>query len=172
MKLKFHLSAYFVPLRPLSRVASDYSSGSVVWNGILRPFRPLREIKIIAFFHAKNAKSAKFCFPLCFTLALKGSQTSLRQECAESYIPPPPPAGYSTLSQGESLLQQNITAPADCPPETGGTRSVATEGVDVFRLSVHHDHPAMLKVSLRNTCFSICRTKVSVTITKCFKTRR
>ena len=35
---------------------------------------------------------------------------------------------YSYLSQGESLLQQNITAPADCPPETGGTSEA--EGVD------------------------------------------
>ena len=55
--------------------------------------------------------------------------------------------GYSHLSQGESLLQQNITAPADCPPET--VRTSEAEGVDVFHLSVHHDHPAMLKVSLQ-----------------------
>ena len=33
------------PLRPLSRVASDYFSDSVVCIGILRPLRPLREIK-------------------------------------------------------------------------------------------------------------------------------
>ena len=71
------------------------------------------------------------------------------------------------LSQEESQSLQNITAPADCPPETGGTSEA--EGVDVFRLSVHHDHPAMLKVSLRNTCFTICRTKVSVTVTKSIK---
>ena len=34
-----------LPLRPLSRVASDYFSDSVVCIGILRPLRPLREIK-------------------------------------------------------------------------------------------------------------------------------
>ena len=44
------------------------------------------------------------------------------------FIHPLPPAGYSHLSQGESQLQQNITAPADCPPETGGTSEA--EGVD------------------------------------------
>ena len=33
------------PLRSLSRVASDNSSDSVVCIGILRPLRPLREIK-------------------------------------------------------------------------------------------------------------------------------
>ena len=33
------------PLRPLSRIASDYFSDSVVCIGILRPLRPLREIK-------------------------------------------------------------------------------------------------------------------------------
>ena len=47
---------------------------------------------------------------------------------------PSPPMGYSHLSQGESQLQQNITAPANCPPETGGTSEA--EGVDVSRLSV------------------------------------
>ena len=45
-------------------------------------------------------------------------------------IHPLPPSGYSHLSQGESQLQN--TAPANCPPETGGPRSVATEGVDSF----------------------------------------
>ena len=54
------------------------------------------------------------------------------------FIHPLPTAWYSPLSQGEKvgarLLQEycgyNFTAPADCPPETGGTRSEATEGVD------------------------------------------
>ena len=32
---------------------------------------------------------------------------------------------------------ENI-APANCPPETGGTRSVATEGVDNFHIVVVH----------------------------------
>ena len=36
---------YSSPLRPLSRVASDYFSGSVVFIGTLRPLRFLREIK-------------------------------------------------------------------------------------------------------------------------------
>ena len=34
-----------LPLRTLSRVASDYFSGSVVCIVTLRPLRPLREIK-------------------------------------------------------------------------------------------------------------------------------
>ena len=73
-----------LPLRPLSRVASDYFSDSVVCIEILRPLRPLREIKITSVcFHAKTAKSAEIYSISYFTLALKGSQTSLGQECAE-----------------------------------------------------------------------------------------
>ena len=34
------------------------------------------------------------------------------------FIHPLPPSGYSHLSQGESQLRN--TAPANCPPETGG----------------------------------------------------
>ena len=41
MKLKFHFSVSVVPLRSLSRVASDNSSASVVCIGILRPLREI-----------------------------------------------------------------------------------------------------------------------------------
>ena len=89
-----------LPLRSLSRVASDCFSGSVFALEILRPLRSLREIKIRVFFshrnifssrddyfsHAKTAESAKIYSHLCFSLVLEWSQTSLRQECAESFI--------------------------------------------------------------------------------------
>ena len=85
------------------------------------PLRPLREIKIISFvFHAESAKSAKIYFPLCFTLALELSQTSLRQECAESFIHPLPPAGYSHLSQGEKVGDSVRAVVTNCPSEIGG----------------------------------------------------
>ena len=44
------------------------------------------------YFHAKGAKGAEFLFPFLSysTLALKGSQTSLRQESAESLSIPLP----------------------------------------------------------------------------------
>ena len=51
-----------------------------------------------------------------------------RRVVCDDIIHPLPPSGYSHLSQGESQLQN--TALANCPPETGGTRSVATEGVN------------------------------------------
>ena len=35
-----------------------------------------------------------------------------------------------SLPQGEGVVTTVSTAPANCPPETGGTRSEATEGVD------------------------------------------
>ena len=43
----------------------------------------------------------------------------------------PLPFGTPPVSGGESVTTEN-TAQADCPPETGVTRSEATEGVDVF----------------------------------------
>ena len=91
------------PLRPLSRVASDYFSDSVVCIEILRPLRPLREIKItgVFVFTQRAQRAQSFIYLSYSTLALEGSQTSLRQECAESFIHPLPPAGYSRLSQGE-----------------------------------------------------------------------
>ena len=60
-------------------------------------------------------------------------------------IHPLPTTWYSPLSQGEKvdarLLQEHYeyihTATADCPPETGGTRSEATEGVDKKTLTSH-----------------------------------
>ena len=150
MNLKFHLSVYFVSLRPLSCVASDYSSGSVVCFWILRPLRPLREIKIRTIvFQAKKTsvwwlyvsrkerKERKVLFPFVFHAGAGVVANFVTTRVRREFIHPLPPAGYSPLSQGESLLQQNITAPADCPPETGGTRSVATEGVDNFHLSAH-----------------------------------
>ena len=51
------------PLRPLSRVASDYFSDSVVCIEILRPLRPLREIKITSvLFSRKDRRERKVLF--------------------------------------------------------------------------------------------------------------
>ena len=94
----------------LSRVASDYSNNSAVCFGILRPLRSLREIKDRSFvFHAECAKSAEnYCLSY-FTLALERSQTSLRQECAESSIHPLPPFGVlAPVSGGESVTTENL----------------------------------------------------------------
>ena len=41
------------------------------------------------------------------------------------------------VSGVESVTTEN-TAPANYPPETGGTRSEATEGVDSSRLRLRH----------------------------------
>ena len=40
------------------------------------------------------------------------------------------------VSGGESVTTENI-APANCPPETGATRSEATEGVDKTPLTAN-----------------------------------
>ena len=58
------------------------------------------------------------------TLALKESQTLLRQESAESLSTPSPLRGTPACLRGR-------TDPLN-PPETGATRSEATEGVDSF----------------------------------------
>ena len=48
----------------------------------------------------------------------------------ENYPPPPPCGVLAPVSGGESVTTAS-TAPANCPPETGWTRSEATEGVDI-----------------------------------------
>ena len=53
------------------------------------------------FFTQRPQRPQSFIYLSYSTLALEWSQTSLRQECAESFIHPLPPAGYSRLSQGE-----------------------------------------------------------------------
>ena len=81
----------------------------------------MREIKIIAFcFFTQRAQRAQsFIYLSYFTLALEWSQTSLRQECAESFIHPLPPAGYSRLSQGEktdpSPVWEGVVTTDLCP---------------------------------------------------------
>ena len=55
-------------------------------------------------FTQETAKSAKFYFPLCFTLALEWSQTSLRQECAESLSTPSPLRGTRPCLRGRKWV--------------------------------------------------------------------
>jgi hypothetical protein len=43
--------------------------------------------------------------------------------------------------QGRGVVTTVSTAPANCPPETGGTRSEATEGVDDTNGMVKTIHP-------------------------------
>ena len=107
--------ANFVTTRVRRVVSSKFSSSSSF------PLRPLREIKIRAFcFARKDRKERKVYSLSCFTLALEGSQTSLRQESAESFIHPLPPAGYSRLSQGESQLQPQAPRQQTVPLRQAG----------------------------------------------------
>ena len=84
------------------------------------------------FLHADYAESAEF-FIFFSVLRWRWRDRKLRyDERAQRVYPPPPPCGVLTpVSGGESVTTEN-TAQADCPPETGATRSEATEGVDVF----------------------------------------
>ena len=112
-----------------------------------------REVKWIYICTQITRRAPSFYSFSCLTLALEWSQTSLRQESAESLSTPsltsapmvvdfrlfvftpqvryihPLPFGTPPVSGGESVTTEN-TAQADCPPETGATRSEATEGVD------------------------------------------
>ena len=58
--------------------------------------------RMIYIFHAKGAESAKILSPFLFTLALEWSQTSLRQESAESLSTPSPLRVLPPVSGGES----------------------------------------------------------------------
>ena len=77
-------------------------------------------------------KERRDLLPFLFHACAGGSQTSLRQECAESSIHPLPPSGYSPCLRGRVSYNRK-PALTNCPPETGGTRSKATEGVDSSR---------------------------------------
>ena len=57
---------FCLSLRSLSRIASDYSSDSVVCLGILRPLRSLREIKIMAFCFHGVRKERRVLSPFVF----------------------------------------------------------------------------------------------------------
>ena len=59
-----------------------------------------------------------------------GSLTFIRHKMTLSHFSKGlihPVSGGELVTIGK---RKTITAPADCPPETGGTRSEATEGVD------------------------------------------
>ena len=117
-------------------VACDLSSASVICNEkTLRSLRSLREIYKSSHmdnsFSRKERRERKDSGPV--TLALE-YRSFARQENAEVsrklvLIHPLPLRVLPPVSGGESVTIEN-TAPANCPPETGGTRSGATEGVD------------------------------------------
>ena len=94
-----------MPLRPLSRVASDYFSDSVVGIGILRPLRPLREIKdqSVLFFTQRPQRAQSFILFRVSRLRWSGRKLRYDKSAQSVYPPPPPPAGYSRLSQGEKV---------------------------------------------------------------------
>ena len=76
-------------------------------------------------FFTECAKSTKIYFPSCFTLALEWSQTSLRQECAESFIHPLPPAGYYPCLRGRKWVMAYtvVTAPSHRGEGWGGVHT-------------------------------------------------
>ena len=68
------------------------------------------------------------------------------------FYPPLPPYGVLAPVSGGELVTTENTAPADCPPETGATRSEATEGVDKSLNS----HPLTVKEQF-SVLIRLCR---------------
>ena len=89
------ITEFPLPLRPLSRVAGDYFSDSVVCIGNSASSAGFAWDKdnSVLFFTQSAQRAQSFISPCVFTLTLEWSQTSLRQECAESFIHPLPPCG-------------------------------------------------------------------------------
>ena len=169
MKLKFHLSVYFVSLRPLSCVASDYSSGSVVWNGLLRPLRPLREIKIRTIvFHAKNAESAKFLFTFLFNAGAEGVANFVTTRVRREFIHPLPLRGTPPCLRGRVSYNRISPRQPIVPLRQVGR---AKRRGWMFLAFPFNKPPSNVGNVVRSTNFSICGIKVLVTVTKCFKTR-
>ena len=114
---RFHFSVYFVPLRPL------------------------REIKItsVLFFTQRAQSAQSFISPLCFTLALEWSQTSLRQECAERLSTPSPLRGTPACLRGRkwviALYSCNYSVRAS---HWGVLPSRGTEAHSVLLLKTSH----------------------------------
>ena len=108
---------FYSPLRSLSRVASDYSSDSVVCIVTLRPLRPLREIKDNSVFvlHAECAKSAEIYFPSVFHagagVVVNFVTTRVRREfcplCGRCTQSPNVAMGIATLTR-HRLTSQSI----------------------------------------------------------------
>ena len=98
-----YLSFYSSLCVLLSRVASDYSSGSAVCLGFLRPLRPLREIKIREFlFFTQRPQRAQRFTPFPFSRLRWRVANFVTTRVRREFIHPLPPAGYSPLSQVEN----------------------------------------------------------------------
>ena len=98
--------------------------------------RPLREIKIRTIvFHAKDAKSVKFLFTFLFNAGAEGVANFVTTRVRREFIHPPcgvlPP-----VSGGEPVTTEYHCASRLSPRDRWDERSVATEGVDSFHLSV------------------------------------
>ena len=103
-------------------------------------------------FHAKSAKSAESLSSFLFHAFAGGSQTSLRQESAESLSTPSPLRGTTPVSgvertpsiplQGEESVTTDLCPHhTDCPSETGGRGAKRRRGWIVFRFDLTYRRP-------------------------------
>ena len=104
-------------------------------------------------FFTQRPQRAQSFIPLCVSrLRWRVVNFVTTRARREFYPPPPPCGGLAPVSGGERTpsipLQGEESATTDlcphhtnCPPETGGTRSEATEGVDDFSFSLSSSFP-------------------------------
>ena len=109
------------------------------------------------FFSRKERRERKDSGPV--TLALEGRSFARRERRGWTIYPPPPPTGTRPCLRGRVSYSRKHTAPANCPPETGGTRSEATEGVDESHASAlscrsvaHDSSSASVKCNGKKLC--------------------
>jgi hypothetical protein len=109
------------PLRPLSRVASDYFSDSVVCIEILRPLRPLREIKIRVFlFSRKDRREHKVLFTFRIP-RLRWSGRKLRYDKSAQRVlsTPSPLRGTPACLRGRKWVMALVSCNYSLPHREG-----------------------------------------------------
>ena len=96
--MKFHFSVYFVPLRSLSRVASDYSSDSVVCLGSSVAFAWDKDNQRFCFSRGER-KERRDLLPFLFHAGAGVVVNFVTTRVRREFCPPPPPSG--TLSEAK-----------------------------------------------------------------------
>ena len=123
------------PLRPLSRVASDYFSDSVVCIEILRPLRPLREIKItsVFVFTQRVQRAQSFISPCVSRLRWSGRKLRYDKSAQRVLSTPSPLRGTPACLRGRKWVMALVSCNYSPPYRASEVFRRSTECASVPR---------------------------------------